>query len=393
MTLESSGRPPRADFLPYSLPLIGEEEIAEVVDTLRSGWLTTGPKTRRFEEAVAAFTGAKHCVAVSSNTAGLHLQLAAHDIGPGDEVIVPSLTFCSTANVVQHLGARPVLVEVRADFNIDPYAVRAAITPRTRAVMPVHYAGQPADMDELHAIAKAARIEVLEDAAHAIGVSYRGRQVGTLSRAATFSFYATKNLTTGEGGMIALDDDDLAVRLRRLALHGMSRDAWKRYTATGSWYYEVLEAGYKYNMTDLQASLGLHQLNRLRGFNASRLSIADRYDAAFQGLPLRVPIRHADREHNFHLYVILLELDGLRIDRASFIDRLTARQIGASVHYVPVHMHPAYATQFGYRPEDLPLTRDLYERMISLPLYPRMTERDVQDVIDAVADICREERA
>jgi dTDP-4-amino-4,6-dideoxygalactose transaminase len=383
----------RADFLPYALPLIGEEEIAEVVDTLRSGWLTTGPKTRAFEEAVAEFVGAPHAVAVNSNTAGLHISLAAHDIGQGDEVIVPSLTFCATANVVHHLGARPVLVEVRDDFNIDPEAVAAAVTPRTKAIMPVHYAGQPADLDDLQAIADRHGLIVLEDAAHAIGVAYRGRQIGTISRTATFSFYATKNLTTGEGGMVACADEALAARLRRLALHGMSRDAWKRYSATGSWYYEVLEAGFKYNMTDLQASIGLHQLKRLPAFNARRLAIADRYDAAFRTLPLELPIRHADRDQNFHLYVIRLRPEALRIERAAFIDRLREHGIGTSVHYVPVHMHPFYAERYGYRPDDLPRTRALYEQMISLPLYPRMTDTDVEDVITAVAAICEETAA
>ena len=383
----------RESFLPYALPLIGEEEIAEVVDTLRSGWITTGPKTKRFEDAFAAYVGAPHAIAVASNTAGMFLSLVAEGIGPGDEVIVPSLTFCSTANVVIHVGARPVLVDCGEDFNLDPEAVSRAMTPRTKAIVPVHYAGQPCDMDEILTIAARHGVPVLEDAAHAVGVRYRGRKIGSIGRTTTFSFYATKNLATGEGGMITVADEALAVRLRRLALHGMSRDAWKRYSATGSWFYEVIEPGYKFNMTDLQAALGIHQLAKVDGFNARRVAMANAYDAAFAGLPLELPVRRAERDHNFHLYVVRLRLEALRVDRAAFIERLRERNVGTSVHYVPVHMHPFYRDRFGFEPSDFPRTFDAYERMISLPLYPRMSGRDQQDVIDAVRQICEEEAA
>jgi dTDP-4-amino-4,6-dideoxygalactose transaminase len=380
--------PVRESFLPYALPELGDAEIDEVVDTLRSGWLTTGPKTQRFERDFAEFTGARHAIAVNSNTAGLEASLAALGVGPGDEVIVPSLTFCATANVVVHRGATPVLVDCRDDFNLDPAAVARAITPRTKVIMPVHYAGQPADLDELVAIADAHGLPLVEDAAHAVGVRYRGRAIGTIGRATVFSFYATKNLTTGEGGMITTDDDALAADLRRWVLHGMSRDAWKRYTAAGSWYYEVLEPGYKFNMTDLQASLGLHQLRRLPGFHDRRRAIADRYDAAFADLPLDLPIRHADREQNWHLYVVRLRLEALTTDRAGVIEALKAHNIGTSVHYVPVHLHPYYRDALGHAPTDFPVTHALWERIVSLPLYPRMTDGDVDDVIAAVRDVC-----
>lgn len=381
--------PTRAKFLPYSLPFIGEEEIAEVVDTLRSGWLTTGPKTKRFEQEFADFVGVGHAVAVNSATAGLEASLAALGVGPGDEVIVPSMTFCATANVVVHLGAKPVLVDSREDFNVDPQAIAAAVSPRTRAIIPVHFGGQPADMDEITAVARQHDLAVVEDAAHAVGVSYRGRQVGTIGRTAAFSFYATKNLTTGEGGMITLNDDALAERLRSLVLHGMSRDAWKRYAKPNAWHYDVTDAGYKMNMTDVQAALGLHQLRRLPHFNARRAEIAARYTEALADLPLRLPLRHADREHNWHLYVVRLDLSRLTIGRDAFMEAMTERRIGTSVHFIPVHMHSYYRDRFAYAPEDLPVCARLFGEIVSLPLYPAMTNDDVDDVIDAVRDVCR----
>src|SRR4051812_14679689 len=285
----------RTEFLPYCLPMIGEEEVQEVADSLRNGWVTTGPKVKRFEEAFAEYVGARHAIAVNSCTAALHLTLAALGIGPGDEVIVPTLTFCSTANVVVHTGARPVLVDVNPRFQIDVDAVEQAITERTRAIVPVHYAGQACDVDELIALAKRHGIAVIEDAAHAAGASYRGRKIGTHGMAAAFSFYATKNMTTGEGGMITTADDQLAERIRLLSLHGMTRDAWKRYSEAGSWYYEVTESGFKCNMTDIQASLGIHQLRRLDGFVQRRREIATAYRSAFADLPqLQLPEERPD---------------------------------------------------------------------------------------------------
>ena len=397
----------RDSFLPFSLPTIGEEEIAEVTDSLRSGWITTGPKTRRFEEEFREYIGAKHAIAVNSCTAGLHIALAALGIGSGDEVIVPTLTFCSTANVVVHLGARPVLVDVGEDFNVTPEAIERAITPRTKAIIPVHYGGQPCDLEAIYTIAARNNLAVVEDAAHAVGATYHGFKIGSdalplsllgrerqrLRIVTVFSFYATKNMTTGEGGMITTADDELAERMRLLSLHGMSRDAWKRYTSTGSWYYEVLLPGYKYNMTDIQAALGIHQLRKLDDFIAIRQRYARMYDEGFADLPeVERPIIHPDRTHTYHLYVIRLNLERLTINRAQFIEELKALNIGTSVHFIPVHLHPFYRETFGYRLGACPVAERIYERIISLPLFPRMTEDDVRDVIHAVKDVVSRHR-
>lgn len=393
---------PRNQFLPYALPSIGEEEIAEVVDSLRSGWVTTGPKVKRFESEFAQYIDASHAIAVSSCTAGLHMALAALGVGPGDEVIVPTLTFCSTANVVVHLGARPVLVDAGDDFNVTPEGVEAAITPRTKVIMPVHYSGQACDLDAIYQLAARHGLAVVEDAAHAVGATYRGSKIGSsrlfksvkngapVRSAAVFSFYATKNMTTGEGGMIATSDDDLADRMRMLTLHGMSRDAWKRYTSAGSWYYEVVEAGYKANMTDIQAALGIHQLRRLDGFIEARQGYARTYDEAFASrAEIATPLTYPDRSHIYHLYAVRLNLERLTIDRARFIEELRARNIGTSVHFIPVHLHPFYQHRFPYRAGSFPRAEALYERIVSLPLYPGMTEADVEDVVAAVADVVR----
>ncbi len=383
----------RTHFLPYALPSIGEEEIAEVVDSLRSGWLTTGPKVQRLERDLAAYLGARHTLAVSSCTAALHIALTALGIGPGDEVIVPTMTFCSTANVVVHLGARPILVDVGPDFNVTAGAIEAALTPRTRAIVPVHYGGQPCDLDAIYRLATRHRLPVVQDAAHAVGAHYQGAKIGSDALAAPrsvvcFSFYAIKNMTTGEGGAIATAEDKLAEKMRLLTLHGMSRDAWKRYTGAGSWYYEVVLPGYKDNMTDIQAALGIHQLRKLDGFIEVRRRYARLYDDAFAALPeVETPPVRPGRSHVYHLYPIRLALDRLTIDRSQFIEELRARGIGSSVHFVPVHLHPFYASEFGYCPGDLPCAEDLYRRIISLPLYPAMTEDDVADVIQAVFDV------
>jgi dTDP-4-amino-4,6-dideoxygalactose transaminase len=382
----------RPNFLPYCLPSIGEEEISEVVDSLRSGWVTTGPKVKRFEQEFADYVGARHAIAVNSCTAALHLALAARDIGPGDQVIVPTLTFCATANVVVHTGATPVIVDVNEDFQIDPSCVARAITPRTRAIVPVHYGGQPCDLDEIVALGKRYGIPVIEDAAHAAGSAYRGRKIGVHGLATAFSFYATKNMTTGEGGMLTTNDDELASRLRLLSLHGMSRDAWQRYSETGSWYYEVCEPGFKYNMTDIQAALGLHQLRRLDGFIERRQAIARRYREAFEPFPeLILPTEASNRTHIYHLFAVRVAEDA-GIDRNSFIAELKKKKIGTSVHFVPLHRHPYYRGRYGYRPEDFPETERIYKGLLSLPLYPAMTEDDVQDVVQAVQETFRVSR-
>jgi dTDP-4-amino-4,6-dideoxygalactose transaminase len=378
----------RNSFLPYCLPFVGEEEIAEVVDSLRSGWIGRGPKVTRFEHDFADYVGVEHAVAVSSCTAALHTSLAALDIGPGDEVILPTLTFCSTANVVIHTGATPVIVDVDQNFQISAESVRRAISSRTKAIIPVHYAGQACCLKELLAIGFRHGIPIVEDAAHAVGAEYAGARVGSYGRATCFSFYASKNITTGEGGMITTNDSSLASRLRLLSMSGLSRDAWKRYSEGGSWHYDILEAGYKYNMTDIQAALGIHQLRRLDGFIGRRQEIAARYDAAYSDLEeLLLPPRLPDRTHTFHLYPIRLSLDLLRLNKSAFIEQLHARNIGASVHFIPLHRHRYYRERYAYRPEQFPVCEDLYRGLLSLPLYPQMTDRDVSDVINAVREI------
>jgi dTDP-4-amino-4,6-dideoxygalactose transaminase len=328
----------------------------------------------------------------------LHTALAALGIGPGDEVILPTLTFCATANVVVHLGATPVLVDIGSDFQIDPVAIEESITSHTRAIMPVHYAGQACDLDAIYEIAAQRKLAVIEDAAHAVGTTYHGKQIGSdllassyphLRRATAFSFYANKNMTTGEGGMITTADDHLAGEMRVLSLHGMSKDAWKRYADSGSWFYEVVGAGYKNNMTDITAALGIHQLRRLDGFISMRQRFARMYDEAFAGLDtLETPLTHSDRNHAYHLYAIRLNLHELTIDRAEFINQLKERNIGASVHFIPVHLHPFYRDHFGYRRGDLPRAEAIYDSILSLPLYPSMSTEDVHDVIEVVHYIC-----
>jgi dTDP-4-amino-4,6-dideoxygalactose transaminase len=391
---QRAARGTRETFLPYAVPSIGDEEIAEVVDSLRSGWVTTGPKVKRFESLFADYVGTQNAIAVNSCTGGLHIALAALDVGPGDEVIVPTLTFCATANVVVHLGAKPVLVDIGSDFNVDPDAIAAAITPRTKAVMPVHYGGRACDLDKVYEVAAAKEIPVIEDAAHAIGTTYRGRLIGSddlpaarksLRRITVFSFYATKNMTTGEGGMITTADPSLAARMRILALHGMSRDAWKRYTSSGSWEYEVVAAGYKYNMTDIQAAIGIHQLGRLAGFIETRRAYAKSYNSAFHELrEVTTPMTTRDRNHVYHVYPLQLDLGRLRIGRAAFIEELRKENIGTSVHFIPVHLHPYYQERFNYRRGQFPHAEAVYDRIVSLPLYPRMTQTDIHDVIRAV---------
>ena len=383
-------RPVRTTYLPFARPSIGEAEIAEVIDTLRSDWITTGPKTKAFEAQFGAYVGAPGgtSLMVNSCTSGLLLALAAHGVGPGDEVIVPSLTFAATANVVVHLGATPVLVDVLSDtLCIDPEAVERAITPATKVIMPVHYAGHPADLDALDALAARHGIAVVEDAAHASPSHYRGVAIGSRSTLAAFSFYAIKNLTTSEGGALT-GAPELVERARTLSLHGMSKDAWKRFGESGSWDYDITAPGYKCNMTDVQAAIGMHQLERLQGFHARRKEIVERYNEAFDPRrELQTPTERSDVESSWHLYVLRFRSEHLSIGRNAIIEELKARNIGTSVHYRPLHMMSYYAGRFGYAPEAFPVARDAFERMASLPLHPRMSNEDVDDVIHAVLDI------
>jgi dTDP-4-amino-4,6-dideoxygalactose transaminase len=383
----------RSAFLAFAPPVIGEEEIAEVVDTLRSDWITTGPKTQRFETDFAAYLGAPGALALNSCTAGLHTALAALGIGKGDEVITTPITFTASVNVIEHIGARPVLVDVEPDtLNLDPAAVQAAVTPRTRAILPVHYAGHPADLDAVTGIALARGLHVVEDAAHALPARYRGRPIGSGPNPVSFSFYATKNITTAEGGMLTGSPQFLE-RARVLSLHGMSRDAWKRYGKGGNWRYEVLAPGFKYNMTDIQAALGICQLKKLAAFQERRREVVRRYHEAFRDEDaLELPVERAEVEHAWHLYVLRLRPEVLRIGRDEMIDELTARNIGTSVHFIPIHLHPYYRNKYGWKPTSFPVALENYERMLSLPLHARLSDEDVTDVIEAVRDIVRSNR-
>lgn len=378
-------------FLPFALPDISGSEIDSVVETLRSGWITTGPKTKEFEQEFAKAVQSPHAVMVNSCTAALHLALEAIGVTQNDEVIIPSMTFAATAEVVRYLNARPVIVDVRpSDHNISVEAIEDAITSRTRAVMPVHFAGQPCDMDEITELARRRGLLVVADSAHCFPGSYKGRNVGTLADLTCFSFYATKTISTGEGGAAVTANPDWADRMRIMALHGISRDAWKRYAADGSWYYEITAPGYKYNLTDIASAIGIGQLARAEEMRTRRESIADAYDDAFGGTDtFETPTRSPERVHAHHLYVLKLNPEALAIGRDRFIVELKERGIGTSVHFIPLHMHPYYRKTFGYRPEDLPVARALYERSVSLPIYSKMTDDDVARVIEAVRALAK----
>jgi perosamine synthetase len=382
----------RDTFLPFALPDLDETEFAAIKESLESGWVTTGPKTRRFEAEFAAAVGARHAIAVNSCTAAMHLALEAIGLRRGDEVITTPYTFAATAEVVRYFDARPVLVDVdAATLNMRSELLEAAITPRTRAIIPVHIAGLPADLDAIGEVARRHDLPVIEDAAHAFPAAYRGRAIGSFGQFTCYSFYATKTITTGEGGMICTDDDRWAERCRIMALHGISKDAWKRYTAEGSWYYEIVAPGYKYNLTDIAAGMGLAQLRKAERMRDRRAAIARCYDAAFADRPeLQTPADRADCAHAWHLYMLRLHLDRLRIDRAQFAEELKRRNIGISVHFIPLHLHPYYRETYGYQPADFPVAYAEYMREISLPIYSKMSDADVRDVIEAVLEVVEE---
>jgi len=379
----------RATFLPFTLPHITQAEIDEVVDTLRSGWLTTGPKTKRFESEFAKRVGSPYALAVNSATAAMHLALDAIGLQPGDEVIVPVYTFTATAEVVVYFRARPVFVDVDpVTCNIDPVQLEKHITPRTRAIMVVHIAGLPAEMDAILTIARAYGLPVIEDAAHAFPAKYRGHMIGSIGDLTAFSFYATKTLSTGEGGMLTTANPAYAERAAMMTLHGISRDGWKRYSAEGSWYYEVLQAGYKYNMTDIAAAIGLHQLARSEWLLERRRAIAERYTEAFSLWPeVETPPNPAHVEHAWHLYLLRLHLERLTITRNAFIQALKLANIGSSVHFIPLHLHPFYRDTYQLAADDFPAALDSYQRVISLPIYPGMTDEDIEDVTASVQQI------
>ncbi len=379
------------NFLPFALPDIGEEEIAEVVESLRSGWLTTGPKTQRFEREFADFIGSDvQALAVNSATAGLHLVLEAFGIGPGDEIITTPYTFTATAGVVRHLGADPVFVDIDPKtFNLDPAKIERAITPRTKAIIPVHFAGLACDMEPIIEIARRHGLKILEDAAHALPATYHNQLIGTLDTDATvFSFYATKTITTGEGGMIVTRDHAVAERCRAMRLHGISRDAFDRYTSTKpSWHYEVIAPGFKYNLTDIASSIGLQQLKKAWNFQEQRQCMAERYDAELAGLQITLPPQPENGDlHSWHLYAVRLN-DNVAISREEFIQQMSARGIGCSVHFIPLHLHPYWQKAYDLQPHDFPMAWRAFERAVSLPLYTRMTEDDQTRVVEAVKDV------
>jgi dTDP-4-amino-4,6-dideoxygalactose transaminase len=381
-----------SDFIPFHRPSIDHNEIDEVVDTLRSGWITTGPKTAKFEAEFRSFVGAPYALAVNSGTAALHLAVAALDLRPGDEVITSPLTFCATVNVILHTGATPVLADIDADGNIDPDAIRPLVSTRTRAVMPVHFAGLPCAMNEIWSLAAERDLQVIEDAAHAAGSKYKGTRIGGTdesgrrSAAACFSFYATKNMTTGEGGMVTTHDERLYEKMRVLCLHGINRDAWNRYAEKGQWFYQVVDCGFKYNLSDIQSAIGIHQLRKLEQFIERRRALARLYNELLADVEeVETP---ADQEgHAWHLYVLRLNLKKLDINRSEFMQGLRARNIGANVHFIPIPDHPYYATLPTLKNATGPRTVEFCSRLVSLPLYPDMTEEMVERVAGAVRDI------
>lgn len=381
------------NFLPFSLPEIGEEEIAEVVDSLRSGWVTTGPKAKRFEEDFAAYLGSEiQALAVNSATSGLHLGLEAVGVKAGDEVIVPSYTFTATAEVVRYLGATPVFVDSDPiTFNIDPKAIESAITEKTKAIVPVHFAGLSCDMEAIIGIAKKHNLKVIEDAAHAFPSRYQGQLIGTLDTDVTvFSFYANKTMTTAEGGMLVSKNPEIIERCKIMRLHGISRDAFDRYSSKKpSWYYEVVEPGFKYNMPDISAAIGIHQLKKIDIFHDKRVAMAKIYDEAFSKLPLTLPARSSDiSEHAWHLYPIRLNND-VKITRDEFIINMSEFNIGCSVHFIPLHRQPVWRDGYKLTPEQFPNAESAYQRIASIPLYTKMTEADQDRVIAAVKQVIK----
>jgi dTDP-4-amino-4,6-dideoxygalactose transaminase len=384
-----SKNPARTKFLVFGSPALEQAEIDEVVATLKSGWLGTGPRAARFEEEFREYIGTRHALALNSCTAALHLSMIAAGLEPRDEVITAPHTFAATANSIVHAGAVPVFVDVdRRTQNIDPSLIEAAITPKTRAIIPVHFAGRPCEMDAIMAVAEKHGLKVIEDAAHAIEAVYRGRHIGTIGDAACFSFYVTKNLTTGEGGMVTTDDDTWAEKIQTYGLHGLSKGAWKRYSDEGFVHYQVLYPGFKYNMTDMQAAIGIHQLARVERSARRRREIWERYDMAFADLPTRTPApEEPNTTHARHLYTLLLDVERLRVGRDAVAEELKAEGIGTGIHYISVHLHAYYRERFGFAPEAFPNARHLSERTLSLPFSARLSDQDVEDVIAAVRKV------
>ncbi|XOU94210.1 MAG: DegT/DnrJ/EryC1/StrS family aminotransferase [Candidatus Kerfeldbacteria bacterium] len=380
----------RKDFLIFGSPKIGQDEINEVVDSLRSGWISTGPKVAKFENNFKKFIGARYVVALNSCTAGLHLSLITAGVKRDDEIITTPMTFAATANTILHVGAKPVFIDVKRDtMNIDVSKIEKKITRKTKAIMPVHMAGRPCDMDKIMKIAKRHKLVVIEDAAHAIGASYKGKKIGTIGDYTVFSFYVTKNLVTGEGGMVASKDKDIINRIQTYALHGMSKGAWKRYSDKGYKHYQVVNPGYKYTMMDIQAAIGIHQLKKFNKYQKRRKEVWNKYNKEFKNLPIITPADPEKRTiHARHLYTIMLELNKLSIDRDRFVEELYKRNIGTGVHFIAVHLHPYYKKTFGYKRGAFPNAEWISDRTLSLPLSAKLSNKDVKDVIQVVKEVC-----
>lgn len=388
----NGGMPIRETFLVFGSPRIEDDEISEVVDSLRSGWLSTGPKVARFEDDFKQYIGSKFALALNSCTAGLHLSLLSVGIGPGDEVITTPMTFAATANAIIHTAARPVFIDVDLKTqNINPDYIEKAITRRTKAIMPVHFAGRPCKMDEILEIANKYNLFIIEDAAHATEAVYHGRKIGNIGDLTSFSFYVTKNLVTGEGGMVTTNNEEWAEKIQVYGLHGMSKGAWKRYSDEGFKHYQVIYPGFKYNMMDIQASLGIHQLTKLDRYHTRRQEIWQKYDEAFLDLPLILPEpEEPDTIHARHLYTVLIDIEKLSISRDGIQDALHRENIGTGIHFVALHLHPYYSETYGYQRGDFPNAEFISDRTISLPLSTKLTDQDVEDVISAVRKVVRE---
>lgn len=374
------------DFIPFHKPYVTDDEINEVVDSIKTGWWTTGPKALKFEEQFKEYIGSKHCLAVNSWTAAAHLALESINLKSGDEVIVPAFTFTATAEIACYFNAKPVIVDVQPDsFNISVEAIEKSITEKTRAIIPVHYGGNPCDMDEIINLAENNNLKIIEDAAHALPASYKGKKIGTVGDVTCFSFYVTKTLATGEGGMICTDDDDIAKRCSVMRLHGINKDSWDRYTSEGSWHYEVIAPGFKYNFTDISAALGLAQLKKIDFLHQSRKRIFEKYNEGFKDNPLlKIYSIKNDRESSHHLYPVLIEIEKLKINRSQFIEELKNHGIGASVHFIPLYRHPYYRDTFNLNAKNFPVSEYIYERVTTLPIWPGMSELEISKVIDVV---------
>ena len=377
--------------IPFNIPSIGDEEIEEVIAALKSGWITTGPRCKTFEKKFSEYVNSQYAIAVNSCTAALHLALIVSNISVNDEVITTPNTFAATAAVIVHIGAKPVFVDTVEDgFNIDAEKIESAITDRTKAILPVHFAGEPCDMNKITHIANKYNLRIIEDAAHALGATYNKQKIGCLGNITAFSFYATKNLTTGEGGMITTEDKTLAERMRTLSLHGLSRDAWKRYAKEGTWYYEIHEPGFKYNMSDIQAAIGLRQLAKFTKLQKRRKELAEYYTTCLSGIEeiISPPQIAQNKGHAWHLYVIRIR-KGNKIDRDTLIKRLYNKGVGTSVHFIPLHLQPYYRVKFGYNMGDFPNAEKTYFSSLSLPLYPQMFFEDVEYISMIIKDMIK----